>query len=312
MPLDAQAKALLDQVVAIGGPPLHTLGVKEARQALEAMATLQGEPPAVASVANRSVPGTAGDIPVRVYTPDGSPPFPIVVFYHGGGWVLGSLDTHDGPARDVARAAGCIVVSVDYRLAPEHKFPAAAEDCYAALKWVAEHGAVLGGDPARIAVAGDSAGGNLSAVVALMARDRGGPRIAHQVLIYPVTDAPSDNASYRDNADGYLLTAEDMRWFWNHYTRTPADRRNPYAAPLQATSVQGLPPALVLTAEFDPLRDEAEAYAARLKEAGVPVQLIRYDGMIHGFFGMGGVLAQARAAVRAVGDTLKRSFSGRA
>jgi acetyl esterase len=309
MPVDPQAQALLDQIQALGGPELHTLPVPEARQAMAALAELQGPAPDVANVENRRIPGPGGEIPVRIYTPAGSGPFPVLVFLHGGGWVIGDLETHDGTARAVANAAGCIVVSVDYRLAPEHKFPAAAEDAYAATQWVAAHARTFGGDPARLAVGGDSAGGNLSAVVALMARDRGGPRLCCQVLIYPVTDVPGRTESYRTNGSGYLLTSEAMQWFWDHYTRGPADGENPYAAPLNARDLRGVAPALVITAEFDPLRDEAETYAARLRGAGVAVQATRYDGMVHGFFGMGAVLAAARRAVDEVGQTLRAAFA---
>jgi len=308
MPLDPQARALLDQANAMGMPPLHTMSVPEARASLAAMASLQGEPQSVAQIVDRHAPGPAGDVPVRLYTPAGQAPFPALVYYHGGGWVLGGLDTHDGVCRQMASSAGCLVVSVDYRLAPEHKFPAAAEDAYAALQWVATNADGLGVDPARIAIGGDSAGGNLAAVVALMARDRGTPAVAFQLLVYPVTDSACDTASYRDNADGYFLTKDAMLWFWNHYTRDAADRRNPYAAPLKAQDLRGLPPALVMTAEFDPLRDEGEAYAARLREAGVPVQLTRYHGMIHGFFGMSALLDQAKEAIQEATTALRTAF----
>jgi len=309
MPLDPQVQTLLNQVNAMGAPPLHTMSVPDARAALAEMAALQGEPAAVARVEDRRIPGPQGAIPVRLYTPAGNAPFPALVYYHGGGWVLGSIESHDGVCRTLANAAGCAVVSVDYRLAPEHKFPAAAEDAYAALQWVATNAHDMDVDPARIAIGGDSAGGNLTAVVALMARDRGGPALVHQLLVYPVTDSACDTASHRDNADGYFLTKDSMLWFWNHYTRNDADRRNPYAAPLRAESLRGLPPALVITAEFDPLRDEGEAYAARLKEAGVPVKHTRYNGMIHGFFGMSALLDQAKTAVGEAGKALRAAFA---
>jgi acetyl esterase len=232
----------------------------------------------------------------------------VLVYFHGGGWVLGGLETHDGVCRGLANGAACVVVSVDYRLAPENKFPAAAEDCYAAAAWVAKHAPVIGGDPRRIAVGGDSAGGNLSAVVALMAGDRQGPELSLQLLVYPVTDSACDTPSYRENAEGYLLTRDAMAWFWNHYVRDDRDRINPHAAPLRAGNVAGTPPALVITAEFDPLRDEGEAYARRLEAAGVPVTLTRYDGMIHGFFGMTMVMDKARAAMHEATMALRRRF----
>jgi acetyl esterase len=308
MGLDPQAKALLDQMTAMGLPPLHTLPVEQAREAAAALGSMQGAPEAVATIQNRTIPGPAGGIPVRIYVPTGTAPLPVLVYFHGGGWVIGDLETHDGVCRALANAAACVVVSVHYRRAPEHKFPAAADDCYAAAEWVAANAAGIGADAGRLAVGGDSAGGNLAAVVALMARDRGAPAIRYQLLIYPVTDGAYDTASYRDNADGYFLTKEMMHWFWNHYVRSDADRQNPYAAPLRAANLHGLPPALVLTAEFDPLRDEGEAYAARLREAGVAVELKRYTGLIHGFFGMGGVIEAARNAFDETATTLRAAL----
>ena len=310
MPLDAKAREFLDQLAAAGAPTLTDLPVPDARLAIDALFASQNEPEPVARVENRRIPGPAGELPVRVYTPEGKGPFPVLVFFHGGGWVLCGLDSHDGPCRALANAVPCLVVSVDYRLAPEHKFPAGADDAYAATRWVAEHAAELGGDAKHIAVGGDSAGGNLAAVVALMARDRGGPRLAHQLLVYPATDAGLDTASYVENGEGYFLTGEMMRWFWNHYLRSHADVENPYASPLRAPRVGGLPPALVITAEYDPLRDEGEAYAARLREAGVPVRTTRYAGMIHGFFGMGAVFPQARTAINEAAAALGAAFRG--
>jgi acetyl esterase len=203
-----------------------------------------------------------------------------------------------------------VVVSVDYRLAPEAKFPAAPEDCYAALLWSATHAQSLGVDPSRVAVAGDSAGGNLAAVVALLAKERGGPALVHQLLVYPVTNFDLDTSSYLENADGYLLTRDMMRWFWNHYLARPEDGAHPMASPLRARDLGGLPPATVLSAEFDPLRDEGEAYAARLREAGVPTELRRYDGMIHGFFGMTARIDRAREAAHDAARTLREAFAG--
>jgi acetyl esterase len=234
----------------------------------------------------------------------------MLVYFHGGGWVIGSLDTHDNSCRTLANSTGAIVVSIDYRLAPEHKFPAPLEDCYAAASWVVANAASLGGDAERVAIGGDSAGGNLTAAVALMARDKGGPRFTHQLLVYPVTDAACDTRSYVENAEGYFLTKVSMLWFWNHYLRERLDGENPYASPLRAEDLKGLPPATVLTAEYDPLRDEGEQYGARLKEAGVPTRITRYDGMIHGFFGMGDVLPQAKDAMREAAAALRQSFGG--
>ena len=309
MPVDSQLQAFLDQLQALGAAAFETLSVEQARQGTAAVAGLRGDPEPVGSVDNLAVPGPAGPIPIRVYTPEREGRLPVLVYFHGGGWVLGDLESHDAVCRGLTNAANCLVVSVDYRLAPEHKFPAATEDAYTAIQWVAENAARLSGDPNRIAVGGDSAGGNLSAVVALMARDRGGPPLVYQLLIYPVTDSSFDTPSYHDNAQGYFLTLDSMRWFWNHYLRSEADRENPYAAPLRAKDLHGLPPALVVTAEFDPLRDEGEAYAARLRAAGVPAELQRYDGMTHGFFSMGAMVDQARAAMNDVGAKLQAAFA---
>ena len=311
MPLDLKAQTLLDQMAADGGQPLSSLTVEDARQAVVAFPQLGGDPEPVAKVEDRDLPGPDGAIPVRIYNPAGSGPFPVLVFFHGGGWVVCDIDTHDPVCRSLARAAECIVVSVDYRLAPEHKFPAAANDCYAATQWVMNNATLINGDPDRVAVGGDSAGGNLAAVVALMARDRGGPALVFQLLVYPVTDYYTPGTpSYQQNADGYFLTRDDMVWFWNHYLNGEADVANPYACPLRAASLAGLPSALVITAEFDPLRDEGEMYAARLRESGVAAKLVRYDGMIHGFFSMAGVLDQGKKALALAAAQLRTAFSG--
>jgi acetyl esterase len=308
MALDPQAQAVLEQIAALNLPPRWTLSPEEARRQFEARMALvpPGEP--VHDVSDRTIPGPAGEIPVRVYRPRDEVPLPALVYYHGGGWVVGSIASHDPTCRALANAAGCLVISVDYRLAPEHKFPAAAEDAYAAARWVVEHATEMGVDPTRVAVGGDSAGGNLAAVVCLMARERGGPPLAFQLLVYPVTDFRFDTVSYRVNGEGYLLTTRDMEWFWNHYLPDPSAGSHPYASPLRAADLRGLPPALVITAEYDPLRDEGEAYAERLRQAGVPVTLARYEGVFHGFFGMGHLLDKARAAVRQSGEALRAAF----
>jgi len=303
VPLHPQTRALLDQFAAAGGFDATQLPVPAVRE-LYAQMSLGRDVPAVASVADRSVPGPAGDIPVRVYAPVAGRARPAIVYFHGGGFVIGSLDSHDGTCRALANASGCAVVSVDYRLAPEHRFPAAPEDCYAALRYVAERGAELGVDPRRLAVAGDSAGGNLAAVTALLARQRRGPDLQFQLLVYPVADHSFDTTSYRENAEGYFLTAAMMRWFWGHYLERPEHGDDPIASPLRAKDLAALPPALVITAEYDPLRDEGEAYAARLAEAGVPAELRRYDGQIHGFFSLYEALDDGRAAVERAGAAL--------
>jgi acetyl esterase len=308
MPLDPQAHAVLQQLTPPGARPLQSLSVAEARQTMEVFAAFGGAPEPVHQVKDRTFPGPAGDIPVRIYTPGGRRPFPLLVYFHGGGWVLGDIPTYDPLCRALANAAGCVVVSVDYRLAPEHPFPAAVEDCHAAVRWAVATAGTLQADPARVAVGGDSAGGNLAAVIALRTRDQGGPPLAAQLLIYPVTDYLPDLPSYREN-DRYLLTREGMAWLWGHYLRREADRKNPDAVPLQGADLSGLPPALVVTAEFDPLRDEGEKYAARLQEAGVPVVLKRYAGMIHGFLSLAGVLDRGREAIAEIGEWLRKGLS---
>ena len=309
MPLDPQAQAFLEQLAAEEAPPLHELSVEDARQVIVELFGSKEPPEPVGKVEDRMIPGASVEIPVRVYTPQGAGPFPILVYFHGGGWVIGNLEAYDPTCRALTNAAQCVVVSVEYRLAPEHKFPAAPEDCYAALQWVGANATAINGDSARIAIGGDSAGGNLTAVVAQMARDRGGVRPTYQLLVYPVTDHQYDTASYQENADDYLLTKDAMMWFWNHYLRSEADGRLPLASPLRAESLRDLPPALVITAEFDPLRDEGEAYAAKLREAGVPVSLTRYDGMIHGFFSLGAVFDQGQQAIAEAAAGLRAAFS---
>ncbi|MEE8443372.1 MAG: alpha/beta hydrolase [Dehalococcoidia bacterium] len=306
MALDPQAQAVIDQRVALGLPPLNTLTPAEARTSAEARPLATG--PDVGQIEDRSIPGPAGQIPVRIYTPPGAGPFPALVYFHGGGWVVGTLDMSDGTCRHLCLGGECIVVSVDYRLAPEAKFPLPAEECYSATWWVAENGPDLNIDPARIAVGGGSAGGNLATVVALMARDRGRPPIAFQLLVYPVTDRNFETVSYRENGKGYMLDRDGMMWYWSQYLNDPSDASNPYAAPLQASDLSALPPALIITAEYDPLRDEGEAYASRLRAAGVQTTCTRYDGMIHGFFGMHDAIDKAKEAVSEASAALRRAF----
>ena len=308
MPLDPQAQAVIDQVTALGLPAVWEVTPEQAR--INAASRPRPVGPEVAKVEDRSVPAPDGDVPVRIYTPEGSGPFPILVWYHGGGWVIGDLDSADPSARNLCKGAGCVVVSVDYRLAPETKFPGPAEDCYAATVWAADNAASINGDASRIAVGGDSAGGNLAAAISLMAADRNGPDIVHQLLVYPVTDRNYQTASYVDNATGYMLAKDAMQWYWDAYLADEADASNPYAAPMQAGNLAGQPSALVITAEFDPLRDEGEAYGKRLQEAGVETTVTRYDGMIHGFFGMVGVMDQSAVAVDQATAALRAAFSG--
>ncbi len=283
MPLDPVYKAMLDQMAAAGGPAMTDVPVADFRAMYRGMQPLAPQLQ-VGRVEDRRIPGPGGDIPLRIYVPDGSGPFAVMMNFHGGGWVIGDNDTADAQCREMCRRAGVAVVSVDYRLAPEHRYPAAADDCYAATVWAAANAGSFNADGSRIAVGGDSAGGNLAAVVAQMARDRKAPAIRFQLLLYPVTNARFDTGSYIDNGAGYFLTRDTMLWFWDQYAPDELQRMQPYASPLQASDLSGLPPALIMTAEYDPLRDEGEDYAARLIKAGVPTQCIRQMGLIHGFF----------------------------
>ena len=306
MALDPQLAALL--ALGAGAPRTETLPVAAARAQYEAR--IAAMPPAapVAAVTERMMQGPGGPLRLRIYTPPGEGPFPLMVFFHGSGFVLCSLDTHDGICRNLCAGSGCLVVSVDYRLAPEHPFPAAPEDCLAATHWAVAQAAGLGADAARLVLAGDSAGGNLAAVTALRLRDEGGPRPVGQVLLYPVTDWHSPGTpSYAENAEGYGLTRATMEWFWGHYLPDASLSAHPHVAPLRTPDLAGLPPALVQSAEYDPLRDEAELYAGRLSAAGVPVRMTRWPGMNHGFLfwtgrveGATAAMAEACAWVRSV------------
>jgi acetyl esterase len=310
MPLDPSFRSLLDALAARAAGPPAADPVAAARGGLAAMFT-HAAAPAVAAV-DRMIPGPTADIPVRIYTPDGdSGPdgWPVIVLFHGGGFIAGDPDSHDGGARELCAQAEAIVVSVDYRLAPEHKFPAAADDCLAALWWAAEHAGEFGGDRSRLAITGDSAGGNLAAAVARMNRDRGGPPLALQGLVYPVIDPACDSPSAKANAEGYLLTTASMKWMWSLYVNGADDYANPYAAPVAAASLAGLPPALIITAEFDPLRDEGEAYGRALEAAGVPVTISRYDGMIHGFASCFDITPRAREAAGELAGALRSAWA---
>ena len=311
MPLDPLAAGLLEQMAATGMPPLNEMSPADARLASAGFVALAGEPEPVGAVIDRTIPGPAGEIPARIYAPLGAAasPLPCLVYYHGGGWVLGDIAGVDTVLRAVANRAGCTVISIEYRLAPEHKFPAPLDDCYAALEWVAANAPMLGVDPGRLAVGGDSSGGNLAAAVALRARDHQGPVLRHQTLIYPVTNHDYGTESYAVNGDGYLLTREMMQWFWSQYLPTAEEGRNPWASPLAAGDLAGLPSAFVATAEFDPLRDEGEAYAARLAAAGVKVRQKRYEGQIHAFWQMVGVFPAALEAATDAAAELRGAFA---
>ena len=281
MPLHPLARAFVERCAADGVQPVCSMSVEEARRtSAEMFANVPPGPP-VARVEDTCIPGPAHNIPIRVYTPKGEGLFPVLVFFHGGGWVVGDLDAMDADCRAIVDGAGCIVVSVDYRLAPEHKFPVPVEDAYQATLWVSQNGARLGGNGAPVAVGGMSAGGNLAAVVALMARDRGGPPLTCQVLTVPATNYNFDTESYCENGEDYVLTKGEMVWFWEHYLDASDDGAHPYASPLRAPDLSQLPPALIQTAQYDPLRDDGRAYADRLSAAGVPVTYRNYEGMIH-------------------------------
>jgi acetyl esterase len=314
MALDPQVQEVITLVIKSGRPAYNTLSPKDARQLFrETRPASTPTPPEIGAVKHVTADGPGGPLPLRVYRPAGvasGTALPALVFYHGGGWVIGDLDTHDVQCRQITAEAGIVVVAVDYRLAPEHKFPAAVDDAWAATRWIVAHGSELGVDPRRIAVGGDSAGGNLAAVVALLARDAGNtPAIALQVLVYPVTDLAGESKSYGDFADGYLLTRDSMRWFKNHYLKSSSDADDWRASPLRASSLAGLPPALIVTAGFDPLRDEGAAYAARMTEAGGRVDYVCYGGMIHGFMPMGKLIDTGNRAISHVAASLRQALT---
>ena len=289
--------------------PLYELPVAEARAATRADSDVLAEAPEpVDRIVERTAPGPSGPIHVRLYAPDAPAPQPFIVYFFGGGWVVGSIDNTDTVYRRLANAVPCAVAAVEYRQAPEHPFPAAVEDCYAATCWLAEHAEELGLDASRIGVGGASAGGNLAAVVSQLVRDRGGPRFSLQLLVYPVTDYSARSGSMVECNDPSFFDAPTMAWFWQHYLLDPAAGSEPLASPIRARDLGGLAPALVVTAEFDPLRDQGELYAERLAEAGVPVTLTRYDGVVHGFFTMSRLDA-SRAALEQAATALRQAFS---
>jgi acetyl esterase len=295
-------------------PPLYTMSFADARAAdLASIRDSGGEPEPVHEVVNLAIPGPGGELPLRLYRPVATRPLPVLLYFFGGGWVLGTIDTADGVARSLANSSGALVAVVGYRLAPEHPFPAAIEDCYAAVRWVAGHAAEIGADPARLAVGGDSAGGNLAAAAALRARDSGGdgggPALAGQLLVYPNTDQLADDESMRAFDDPFLFNRHSVAWYRQHYLADPRDGSSPLASPLRAGSLAGLPPALVITAEYDPLRDQGEAYARRLGRDGTQVELSRYPGMAHGFFTMIGTVDASRAAITQAASRLREWFA---
>lgn len=296
MPVDPHIAPLLELLAQV--PPMHQGSPEAAREAFRQL-TVAGRQPEhvvqVGSLEDITVPAPDGDLDARVYRPESTGPAPTVMLFHGGGWVIGDIETHDNMARSICRDCSAVVVSVDYRLAPEAPFPAAVDDALAATRWVGERLADFGGSD-RLAVAGDSAGGNLAAVVAQQLRDSGGPQLAGQLLVYPAVDVTGEYPSRTENAEGYFLDVPTMAWFINHYAAEAAVHEDPRLSPLRG-DLTGLPPAVVVTAEYDPLRDEGEAYAEALSRAGVPVEVKRFDGMIHGFFDMGAYSPGAQAAV---------------
>ena len=316
---EAQMKAVLDELASFNAPPLDRLSPENARNnptaadAVIGVLAKQGKPAVemVGDISHQLIPGPAGDLLARIYRPQGQGSFPVLVYFHGGGWVIANLDTYDASCRALTNAAKCMVVSVAYRQAPEHKFPAAAEDAYAALQWVMTNAARLKGDPRRVAVGGESAGGNLAAVTCLMARDRQGKMPVHQMLIYPVTNYAFDTPSYQEIGTNpqVPLNRLGMEWFWDKYLQSPADGSNPYASPLRAKSLKGLPPATVITADIDPLRSEGQAYAQRLRTEGTTVRATNYTNVTHEFFGMGAVVNKAKQAVQQAATGLRSSFN---
>jgi acetyl esterase len=308
MPVDPAIQTLLDNMAGADPVDLSSMTVEQARQVIGMLALVDGDPEPVAQVSDHTIPGPGGDIGLRVYQAAGTAtPAPVLVWYHGGGWVIGDLASADPTARKLANRTGAVVVSVDYRLAPEHPFPAGPDDCWAALEWVAAHGAEIGGDPHRLAVGGDSAGGNLAALVAVRARDAG-LTLRHQLLVYPATDLTMTSPSIGSNGEGYLLTATGMKWFGDHYLQGH-DPTDPAVSPAYAASLSGLAPATVHTAEFDPLRDEGNAYAEALAEADVPCELICWPGMIHGFFAMATVTPVTNQAIDAASARVKAALA---
>jgi acetyl esterase len=309
VPLDPQLQAMRDRRERDNVPQLYALSLTDARAAdLASIQEAGGEPEPVYEIASLTIPGPGGELPLRLYRPASDRPLPALLYFFGGGWVLGTIDTADGVSRSLANSSGALIAVVGYRLAPEHPFPAANDDCYSAVRWVAEHADEIGVDPARLAVGGDSAGGNLAAGVALRAR-ADGPALVGQLLVYPNTDQLADDESMRAADDPFLFNRHSVAWYRQHYLADPGDAASPLASPLRAESLAGLPPALVITAEYDPLRDQGEAYARRLADDGVQVELSRYPGMAHGFFTMAGTVDASRAAIAQAASRLREWFS---
>ena len=308
MALDTQAQAFLESIASSGAPALSTMTPEQGREFFGQMQALGGDVEEVAKVEDHVIQAADGEFKVRTYTPEGNGPFPFFVYYHGGGYVVGDVDLVDRLSRKIANAAESIVVSVDYRLAPEHRYPVPFNDGYAAVEWAAANAAELNGDASRIAVGGDSAGGNLAAVVALKAKQENGPKITAQVLLYPVTDFACESPSYDENGTGYNLTTADMIWFRDHYLSNEEEIQDVYVSPLRSDNLADLPQALIITAQYDPLRDDGARYAEKLKEYCNEVEYQCYEGMIHGFAWFSGVLDQGKALTSHVSQYLKKAF----
>ena len=311
MRLDPDAAEILRRIREAGVPAWRSLPPVEGRAVYRKRALLfEGDPLQIDDVRDGTIPSAAGPVGIRAYRPAGGRPRPIFIYLHGGGWTLGDLDTHDAVCRRISAAADCLVVSVDYRLAPEHPYPAALDDVIASIGWLAAHGAELGGDQTRLALGGDSAGGNLTAGAVIRLRDEAGPRVALQVLIYPATQASFETLSCYENAEGYLLTTADLVWFWGNYLAdSPAAAADPYACPGVATDLRDLPPAVIITGGFDPLRDDGEIYAVKLRAAGVPLVARRFPGMIHGFVALPIEIAAGRRAIGMIARATRRAWS---
>lgn len=315
---DADMQRVLQNILAAHTPAIPDVEPRIARElpsfadALQTTLSQMGKPcvEAVGALSHKVIPGPGGPLLLRVYTPvGGSATRPVIVYYHGGGWVIANLDTYDASARGLTNATNAVVVSVAYRQAPEHPFPAAADDAFAAYRWVLANAATLGGDPKRVAVAGESAGGNLAAVTALQARDKGVQLPVHQLLVYPIANIAFDTPSYQANAMAIPLSKPAMQWFAKYYLTNPSDAANPLASPLRATNFKGLPPATIINADIDPLRDDGAQYEAKLKSAGVPVKRSLYTGVTHEFFGMGAAVMKAKLAMQEAADGLKSGLS---
>jgi acetyl esterase len=323
--IDSDMQAVIDQLMAFNAPPLETLDFGNARalptfkNAVEEMASksamtramnvpMPAMPQPVEKIGHLDIPTRDGSVLARVYHPNKNENLPVLVYFHGGGWVIANLDVYESSCRALCKATGAIVVSVNYRQSPEVRFPGAVNDAYDATQWVLQNAAHFGGDPTRVAVAGESAGGNLATVTCLQAKAQGGLMPVAQLLVYPVTDTSISQASYQENQDTVPLHSSMMNWFWQHYLSDQSELTNKYVAPLQTDDVSGLPPAIIITAEFDPLRDEGEQYAAKLAEAGVSVAAKRFDGVVHEFFGLAGAVSKATEAVQFAADNLKKVF----